>query len=234
MSRLLGASRKPALLRAALGLGLMASSAMLAGCQTGATVTNQSLFDQDYAKRHPIVISNEPETLDIPVGMNGGALSPQLRVAIRDYLRTYRAAGTGGLTIQVPTGAANDIAAAQTGKAVHYALLEMGVSRMAIRLAPYPVNDPAVMGVLRVSYLKVKATTPKCGIWPEDLGAHSDNRDVYDFGCATQSNLAAMLADPADVVRPRALEPANGARRANIISGYEEGAASKASTSGGS
>ncbi|WP_177176800.1 CpaD family pilus assembly protein [Faunimonas pinastri] len=239
MAKSFQAGASPALQRIVLGMVLLvAAGGLLSGCQTDAPATNQALFDQDYARRHPVVLSNEPETLDVPVGMNAGALSAQLRAPIRDYARAYRREGTGALNIQVPTGAANDIAAAEMGKSIHYALIDMGVPRTAIRIAPYPVDDPAKLGVLRLSYLKLKAMTPQCGIWPDDMVAHSDNRDTYDLGCASQNNFAAMVADPADLVRPRPVQAADGARRAAVITDYEKGTAIKPfttqSTGGGS
>ena len=52
-----------------------------------------------------------------------------------------------------------------------------------------------------------------CGLWPDDLGPsydpkHFENKQYYNLGCATQRNLAAMVADPADLVQPRAEAPA--------------------------
>ena len=65
----------------------------------------------------------------MPVGMNGPALSPQIETAIRNYVGDYRENGTGSITIQVPTASANEVAAASTGHAIHYALVRAGVPR---------------------------------------------------------------------------------------------------------
>jgi hypothetical protein len=43
------------------------------------------------------------------------------------------------------------------------------------------------------------------------------------LGCANAANLAAMVADPADLRRGRALTPASGAREARVIEQYEAG-----------
>ena len=110
--------------------------------------------------RHPIMISNEPETFEIPVGMNGPALSRQIDTALRIYVRGYRQDGTGAITIQVPTGSANEIAASSTGQAVHYALVRAGVPHNQILVAPYFVGDHSKAAPLRLSYLRVKAVVP--------------------------------------------------------------------------
>ena len=208
---------------------LAATAAMLAligglagGCTTTAT-SDVDLADYDYRKRHPIMISEEPEVLRIPVGMNGPALSPEIEAAIGNYVDGYRATGTGSITIQVPNASANEFAASSTGRAVHYALVRAGVPYANIRIAPYHVGDHAKVAPLQVSYLRVKAVAPTCGVWPEPISGDLRNRQYHNFGCAAQQNLAAMVANPADFVQPQPMTPANGARRAKVITDYSEG-----------
>lgn len=194
-----------------------------AGC-TATTITPRvDPLAYDYRERHPIMLSEEPEVLTMPVGMKGPALSRELETAIRDYVREYRADGTGSITIQVPTGSANEVAAASTGHAVHYALVRAGVPRNRIQVAPYEVGDHTVVASLRLSYLRVKAVAPRCGIWPDGSSANLNNAQYHNFGCAQQHNLAAMVDNPADFVRPHAMSPADGARRADVVSRYRRG-----------
>ncbi len=201
-----------------------ASLLLLAVASAGCTSTQQPdmhpLLAYDSDMRHPILLSNEPEVLDMPVGMKGPALSPELETAIRDYVREYRASGTGDITIQVPTDAANDVAAASTGHAVHYALVRAGVPRGRIQVTPYQVGDHSRPAPLRLSYLRVKAVVPTCGIWPEKGPNSIDDEQFANFGCAQQQNLAAMVANPADLMRPQPMTPASGGRRANVIKTY--------------
>lgn len=207
---------------------LLAANA-LAACNS-TPPTEMALFDNDYRRRHPILISEEPESLDLPVGMRGGALSPEVVTAIHAYVADYRAAGTGAITLQVPTDAANEIAAAQAGSAVHQVLLQAGVAPGLVRVSSYPVGDRKSFASLRLSYLRVKAVTPRCGTWPEDVTPRMEDQNYYNFGCATQQNLAAMVANPADFIRPRGEEPANGARRAKVITDYQKGEDTKSKT----
>jgi pilus assembly protein CpaD len=206
------------------GVALALLAAFAGGCASSTIGTSEfKPSEQDFRLRHPIVLSNEPETLDMRVGMNGPALSRDIERAIRDYVGEYRADGTGSITIQVPTGSANEVAAADTGRAVHYALVRAGVPRRHIQVAPYEVGDHAEMAPLRLSYLRVKAVVPTCGVWPDSGIADYRNAEYYNFGCAQQHNLAAMVEDPADFVRPRAMTPADGNRRADVISKYRRG-----------
>lgn len=204
------------------GVALAATAILSAGCTSTAT-SDANPADFDYRLRHPIVLSEEPEVMDMRVGMRGPALSPEIETAVREYVSEYRADGTGSITIQVPAGSANEIAASSTGRAVHYALVRAGVPRGRIQVAPYEVGDHAQLAPLRLSYLRVKAVVPQCGIWPADAQGSPENKDYYNFGCAQQQNLAAMVANPADFVRPQPLGPADGNRRAAIITKYRQG-----------
>ncbi len=203
----------------------LAAIALLAGVSAGCSTTGTSDVDlpaHDPRLRHPITISNEPETLEIPVGMRGPALSPTIERAIRGYVAGYAEHGTGAISIQVPAASANEVAAGQTGQAVHYALVRAGVPRGQIQVAPYYVGDHAKVAAMRLTYLRVKAVAPECGIWPETLPNRFDNAQYHNFGCAAQQNLAAMVANPADFVAPEGVGPANGARRADVIKKFAE------------
>lgn len=200
-------------------LGLLACLA--AGCSsTGTTTVN--MIDYDHHRRHPIMLSEEPETIDIPVGMNGPAMSREVAGAVANFAAGYRQNGTGLMTIQVPTSSANEVAAGSTGRAVHYALVQAGVPHGQIQVAPYYAGDHARAAPVRLSYLRVKAVAPQCGVWPELSSNNRHNPQYQNFGCAQQQNLAAMVANPADFVMPRATTPANGRRRARVITTYEE------------
>jgi pilus assembly protein CpaD len=45
----------------------------------------------------------------------------------------------------------------------------------------------------------------------------------WTFGCALQANLAAMVADPADLAAPRRADPAEAARRTVVLDKYCRG-----------
>ena len=52
---------------------------------------------------------------------------------------------------------------------------------------------------------------------------HFENQQYYNFGCATQRNLAAMVAEPADLVQPRAEGAAYNAKRTFGIDKWRKG-----------
>jgi pilus assembly protein CpaD len=52
-----------------------------------------------------------------------------------------------------------------------------------------------------------------------------------DFGCSVQQNIAAMVADPKDLVAPREMGPGDAVRRATLVKQYETGAVTAAAKS---
>jgi pilus assembly protein CpaD len=91
------------------------------------------------------------------------------------------------------------------------------------------------LATIRLNYPKISAVAGPCGLWPEDLGpaisnkGYLDNKDYYNFGCAYQHNLAAMVDNPSDLVQPRAETPAYTTRRSEAFEKYRKGTSSATS-----
>ncbi len=63
--------------------------------------------------------------------------------------------------------------------------------------------------------------TNECGQWPEDIANNTmSNENWYNFGCASQNNLAAQLDNPMDLVAPRAMTPIDAQNRTKVIQIY--------------
>jgi len=56
-----------------------------------------------------------------------------------------------------------------------------------------------------------------------DYRQNYENVPTPGFGCAHQSNISAMAADPEDLQRSRALTPADKTARARVIDAYRDG-----------
>ena len=75
----------------------------------------------------------------------------------------------------------------------------------------------------------LKATVQRhCGAWPTDLASGGSidgwKNDSYpNFGCATQSTLAAQVADPRDLVQSRAAGPGDVQMRLRAIGDVRNG-----------
>lgn len=192
-----------------------------AGCQH--SPTPESLARHDYRLRHPIVISEQAETLDLPVGAETRHLSGGMRRAVADFAHEARAEGVYRVEILVPSGAANEAAAHSVAGELRHTLAKAGIPPQNIDISAYPVGDPYATAPIRIAYPKVKAAVHACGRWTESLTNDFENSDHPDFGCTTQSNLAAMVDNPVDLLRPRESGPADRARRDTVFEKYRKG-----------
>jgi pilus assembly protein CpaD len=199
-----------------------AAASALSGCSV-AYASSDPAFPGSFQERHPIVVAAAPTSMDLyPVG---GGLDERSRANIRAFVERYRRYGSGAVTIQTPEGTnPNSIAVHE----VRSALLASGVrGRVAIG-AYLPPSDGAAPPV-RVSFTGLKAIVPtKCGQWPEDLASGSSvegwkNEPYTNFGCATQSTIAAQVDDPRDFVQPHALGPSDVAMRTRAIEAVRAG-----------
>lgn len=58
-------------------------------------------------------------------------------------------------------------------------------------------------GTVRVVVSRNRATVPNCPNWSAPAQPNYNNLSMSNFGCAVNTNLAAMIADPQDLVRGR-------------------------------
>ena len=51
----------------------------------------------------------------------------------------------------------------------------------------------------------------------------SENKNYFNFGCASQQNLAAQIADPRDLLSPRGVDSIDAGRRTTVLDNYRRG-----------
>ena len=76
---------------------------------------------------------------------------------------------------------------------------------------------------LTLTHTRVLAIPPRCGDWSADSTRHFHNAPMPGLGCATQANLAAMLADPRDLLAGSGSDVANAEAPARWVGAYREG-----------
>jgi pilus assembly protein CpaD len=211
----------------ARALAFASLAAILAGCKTVAEDTTGGI-SYDYRLRHPIAVREGKQTLTVFIGDRRGGLTPTQRAEVGALAPAWRRDATGGIVVEVPVGGANERAAAGVAREIRSVLSAAGVPAHSIEIRPYRTADPVRLGTIRVAYPRMLAETGPCGLWPEDIGptansAYIGNRPHWNHGCATQRNLAAQVADPTDLVQPRAETPVLTSRRATVLDKYRKG-----------
>jgi len=217
-------TRAARLLRAALALG---GAALVCGCNTDRPITAAPDVPYDYRLRHPISITEKDHTLKVFIGVNRGSLNPEQRAEVLAFAQSWREVATGGVIIDVPVGTANEQSSAAAMHEIQSILAATGVPPASIAVRTYRVTLRTLAPV-RITYPHMAAQAGPCGLWPEDIGPsltrdYFENQPAWNYGCATQRNLAAMVANPADLVQPRAETPAYTMRRTTMMEHYRAG-----------
>ena len=214
------------LLRLATSVAVVAVAVALASCaaRPDRVTTSSVPGSNDYRTAHPITLAEVQHSLDVPVGSGERKLTTPLRDLVRGFAQDYIALSKSTVAIAVPAGAANSGAANTVKGELRKVLIEAGVKPNHIVLTSYSPTEASASAPIRLTFVAVTAITGDCGQWPSDLFGPSirDNTNWENFGCATQQNLAAQIANPADLVGPRGMTPIDAQRRAEVISIYRQ------------
>jgi pilus assembly protein CpaD len=209
---------------------LVGLSATLGACTFATTeVATTASIPDDYRLRHPIAIEEANRSVVIFVGQGRGGLSAVQRADVTGLARTWVREGTGAIVADVPVDTPNARAAASAFREAKAVLAAGGVPSGGITVRHYIPDNPRTLATIRLSYPRIAATAGPCGLWPEDLGPsvadprYFENKEYYNFGCANQRNLAAMVDNPSDLVQPRPETPPYTPRRSEAFEKYRKG-----------
>lgn len=210
---------------------LIGVSVALGACtHTDEQITTASI-PSDYRLRHPIAIQEADRTVEIFVGGTRGGLSAAQRADVIGLAQIWLSEGTGAIVANVPVGTSNSRTAADSLREIQALLAAGGVPPRGVVVRNYHPDDPRQLATIRLNYPKITAVAGPCGLWPEDLGpsiknkGYLDNKPYWNYGCANQRNLAAMIDNPSDLVQPRSETPAYTARRTMAFEKYRKGTA---------
>jgi len=188
---------------------LIATFVPLAGC---ADYTTQWVPD-DSPKEIRVDISRS--TYEVRFAPGATSLGPA------ETTRLARFVAAGGILpddrIAIEQSDSVSKAAEQRRDALLKALRTQGVgASVSMATAPQAGRDRIVLMIERAV-----ATRPACPDWskpPIDYSAQVSS----NFGCATASNLAAMVADPADLLHGKPTDKAEGRMAAGAVQAYHD------------
>lgn len=167
---------------AALALSLTVS---LGGC-AGMTAHNNNTLESI----HQPVVERTNYTLDVATGSDGISLPEQRRLAGWFDAMDLRYGDRIAIDDPLASGATR-------------ASVEALASRYGILLSDgAPVTAGYVNpGTARIVVTRSTASVPGCADWSKNSEFSLMNETSTNFGCATNGNLAAMVANPEDLVR---------------------------------
>nr|WP_313195512.1 CpaD family pilus assembly lipoprotein [Shinella zoogloeoides] len=204
--------------RAVAVFAMAALAVALAGCADRRATGS---LPDDYRTRHPIVVGEQERTIDIPIATGASELTRGQSEVIAGFASGYSTESSGMFRVILPRGARNDAATSVAGRQIRKLLARHGIPARKIMIESYSAGDPDEAAPIRLSYFAITASTQACGQWPEDMTINTfENKNYYNFGCATQNNLAAQIADPNDLLGPRRVTPADATQRGEALERY--------------
>lgn len=199
---------------------LIAVAASLAACSRHREVTGSIRAPDDYRERHPIIIANAPRNLEIYPMRGSQGLDQRQADDLAAFAAEYKSQGRGYVTVALPEGGGESHV---TLAGIRRVLASAGVSPGYLNITYYRSDDPATVAPVRLSFKKLQAKVDSfCGQWTNDFnGAGTSeafrNQSPPNFGCAYQSAIAAQVANPIDLVRPRQEGPIDVLKRSKDI-----------------
>lgn len=184
----------------------------LAAC---ADLTNGPDAAYNPMTRFPINVEPHMATLRVAYDGPRGGLDSNASAQLARFAKDYLDRGAGAISVSAssryPQGSA----------AVAERLTGYGIPRAKILIGTQDSLDPGEG--IKISYIRYEAEAAPCGDWSVNLGDTTSNKVSPNFGCATQHNLAAQVADPRDLVAPWPLDPDDATRRLTVLDKYRKG-----------
>jgi pilus assembly protein CpaD len=203
----------------------LASLALLA---LGACATDKP-HDQKAAADPPPITPSEryqiqvdPSPLELKLGVHDAGISPTQADALRDFAGRWAQTDRAPITIKAPEHGPPQAAVFRTASAARDFLVSQGVDPADVRIVGYEAGDDSAAPVV-VGFVRYEARGPQCGRSWDNLAMDFKNQGYAEFGCSVTANIAAQVAEPADLLHPRTMDPPDAQRRETVLGLYRAG-----------
>jgi pilus assembly protein CpaD len=166
-----------------------------------------------------VAVTQSPDEIQLAAHASG--LSEHQSQALEAFAGRWRETSGHEVTIRAPSGDGHE--ASRTVMAIEERLQSLGVASALIHITAYDQPAGAAGPVIQVAFTRFEAQGPRCGRDWQDFTKTGDNLVNSNFGCAVTANVAAMVANPADLAGPRTMEDADAGRRETVLNKYRQG-----------
>ena len=195
------------MLRHSLFLAALAPALLIGGCMG---TRNRGLESV-----HQPVVSRQSYALDLRT--TGDVLPRDEAARLDGWLATLKLHYGDKVGIDDPGG--------YRGTRQDVARIVAGYGLLVSDDSPVP-GAPVAPGTVRVIVSRMRATVPGCPDFSRDSSNEFDSNTSSNFGCATNSNLAAMIANPEDLVHGRSTDSTDPTRSVKAIEAFRKAAPS--------
>jgi pilus assembly protein CpaD len=157
------------------------------GACSGTGYANRSLESV-----HQPVVRNAIYAFDVMT--DGGDLPPSEQARLQGWFDAMQIRYGDRISIEDPSQYGNSAAA----RTINAMIAREGL----LTSSAVPVTSGTIApGGLRVIVTRASASVPGCPDWSSRYATNVNNSTSANYGCATNSNLAAMVADPNDLIK---------------------------------
>lgn len=200
--------------RRALALFALLPAVFLAGCRMDDAITDDYYQPASVQERHPIRVAEAPVKMNLSA--KAGTLRADQMNSLINFAQDARNNAASHVSVRWSSGSANARKVAEETVGV---LVDQGVPRSMIGTGSYRGSS----AVVSLAFTRKVAVTDECGDWSDNLAGDARNVDYNNYGCAQQNNMAAMVANPDDFEKPRAMTPVLGNTRSLPVKYYLDG-----------
>jgi len=197
-------------------LSLLALSVLLVGCDRQLNQMRESRFTPYKTAEAPTVA---PSALVASLKANGnGSFTAESLDNLNTLLRVQGRLRQQTLTLQPYTPSGERLAQRLANVLREQGAVAEQVIVMPSRLEASEAQEWDLQVVSEALVVKV----PDCTIADQQAWTVKPYQAVGPLGCANRANLAAMVSDPRDLVRPQALDGGDGINAVNAVGRYHD------------
>lgn len=194
--------QKSAILSAAVFAGA------LGGCASPSSEVNRSLDSV-----HQPVVSQTHYVMDVE--SYGGGLAPADQQKLANWFDAMDVGYGDRVSIDDPAPYGN--------RSAYDSIAQLVANRGMVMSASAPITEGVVpQGNIRVVVSRSQASVPGCPDWSSSRPSNFSNATSSNYGCSINSNLAAMVADPQDLVKGARGSLADPVNASKAIKAYRD------------
>lgn len=189
-------------------LTMAVAAGFLGGCASPSAQANRSLDSI-----HQPVVSQTHFVMDVE--SYGGGLAPTEQQKLVNWFDAMDVGYGDRVSIDDPAPYGNSGA--------HDQVAQLVANRGMVMSTSAPITEGTVpTGSIRVVVSRSQASVPGCPDWSTSRPSNLSNSTSSNYGCAVNSNLAAMVADPQDLVKGARGSLADPVNASKAIKAYRE------------
>jgi pilus assembly protein CpaD len=206
-------------------VALAGAFAALSACASGKPAPIAPLASANPAPKTPIdqyTPRAAPASQEVAFAIHPQGLSPAQQAALGELVARWKAAGGGDLSLRVPSDSADPVTARRSADAICAFLQQLGVPGTLIHLTGYATAGAAGAPIV-VAFNALAPVVADCSTAWDSLTATKSNAPYRTFGCAEEANIAVMVANPGELIRPAGEAAADNNRQQTVLTKYRKG-----------